>query len=74
MSIQNIKSNGERPNGYQALASRAAEFERQGLYTQASDMWAVAHTAAKNSQNKHWAQCRIDYCVMALQRNWKVAA
>lgn len=74
MSIQNIKYNGERPNSYQALAARAAQFEQQGLYIQASDMWAVARTAAKSAKNKHWAQCRIDYCAMALQRNWKVAA
>lgn len=31
-----------KPNGYMALATRAAEFEREGRYITALDLWTMA--------------------------------
>lgn len=74
MSLQNIKFTGENPNGYKALASRAAELEKQGIWSLAFDMWTTARKAAKKPVNAEWAQLRADYCLTAKFRSWRVAA
>jgi hypothetical protein len=74
MSLQDIKFTGENPNGYQALASRAVELEKQGLWSLAFDMWTTARKAAKKPANAAWAQLRADYCLTAKFRSWRVAA
>ena len=50
------------PNGYLALATQAAELEREGRYIPALDLWVMAKKAAKNVINQHWAQQRDDLC------------
>jgi hypothetical protein len=74
MSLQDIKFTGEKPNGYKALASRAVELEKQGLWSLAFDMWTTARKAAKKKANAEWAQLRADYCLTAKFRSWRVAA
>lgn len=74
MSIQNIQFNREHPNSYMDLATRAAECERQGLWDQAMALWSDALKVARRPQNNVWAQCRINYCQIALDRRWKAAA
>lgn len=56
------------PNGYLALATRAAEFEREGRYITALDLWVMAKKAAKNVINQHWAQARVDLCLTYIHR------
>lgn len=72
MSLQDIKFNSQNPNGYIALATRAAEMERQGLWEQAMHMWVAAKKVAKKDQNVAWAQCRVDYCCQARAKSWCV--
>ncbi|KHA57149.1 hypothetical protein NM74_08005 [Aeromonas hydrophila] len=71
MSLQDIKFDNENPNGYAALAGRAVELEKQGLWSMACDMWATARKAAKKPINAEWAQNRADYCLTARHRNWR---
>ncbi|WP_303845334.1 ANR family transcriptional regulator [Aeromonas sobria] len=56
------------PNGYMALATRAAELEREGRYITALDLWVMARKAAKNVINQHWAQARVDLCMTCIHR------
>jgi hypothetical protein len=56
------------PNGYMALATRAAEFEREGRYITALEMWVMARKAAKNVINRLWAQQRADLCMTCIHR------
>lgn len=74
MGIQNITFDSQNPNGYRALASRAAELEKQGLWSMALDMWTTARKVAKKSANAEWAQVRADYCLQAKCRNWRNGA
>lgn len=46
------------PNGYMAMATRAAELE----------LWVMARKAAKNVINQHWAQARVDLCMTCIHR------
>jgi lauroyl/myristoyl acyltransferase len=59
-----------KPNGYMALATRAAEFEREGRYITitALEMWVMARKAAKNVINRLWAQQRADLCMTCIHR------
>lgn len=57
-----------KPNGYLALATRAAEFEREGRYITALDLWTMARKAAKNALNRLWAQQRADLCMTCIHR------
>ena len=52
------------PNGYMAMATRAAELEREGRYIPALDLWVMA----KNITNQHWAQSRVDLCMTCIHR------
>lgn len=56
------------PNGYMAMATRAAELEREGRYRPALDLWVMAKKAAKNVINQHWAQQRVDLCMTCIHR------
>lgn len=57
-----------KPNGYLALATRAAEFEREGRYITALDLCTMARKAAKNALNRLWAQQRADLCMTCIHR------
>jgi hypothetical protein len=57
-----------KPNGYMALATRAAEFEREGRYITALEMWVMARKAAKNVINRLWAHQRADLCMTCIHR------
>lgn len=52
------------PNGYLALATQAAQLEREGRYIPALDLWVMA----KNVINQHWAQARVDLCMTCIHR------
>lgn len=56
------------PDGFMALAARAAELERAGCYIQARDLWVMARKAAKNVTNQQWAQARVDLCMTCIHR------
>ncbi|EHK5439420.1 ANR family transcriptional regulator [Aeromonas hydrophila] len=56
------------PDGFMALAARAAELEREGRYIPALDLWVMAKKAAKNVINQHWAQARVDLCMTCIHR------
>lgn len=56
------------PNGYLALATQAAQLEREGRYRPALDLWVMAKKAAKNVINQHWAQQRVDLCMTCTHR------
>lgn len=56
------------PNGYLALATQAAQLEREGRYRPALDLWGMAKKAAKNVINQHWAQQRVDLCMTCIHR------
>lgn len=51
-----------KPNGYLALATRAAELEREGRYVPALDLWKAAWMVAKNALNREWAKDRVNLC------------
>lgn len=71
MNRQDIKFNSQNPNGYQALAQRAVELERQGIWDQAMHMWLAAGKAARKELNQAWAQVRAEYCLQAKHRLWR---
>lgn len=56
------------PNGYLALATQAAQLEREGRYIPALDLWVMAPQPAKNVINQHWAQQRVDLCMTCIHR------
>lgn len=56
------------PNGYLALATQAAQLEREERYRPALDLWVMAKKAAKNVINQHWAQARVDLCMTCIHR------
>ncbi len=58
----------KKPDSYLALATRAAEFEREGRYITALDLWTMARKAAKNTINRLWAQQRADLCMTCIHR------
>lgn len=57
-----------KPNGYMALATRAAEFEREGRYITALDLLTMARKAAKNIVNRQWATVRMELCMTRIHR------
>jgi len=52
-----------KPNGYMALATRAAELEREGRYIAALDLWKAAWKVAKD-----WARGRVNLCCTCIHR------
>lgn len=74
MSIQDIKFSRERLGGYMELATRAAECERQGLWSHAEALWNDAAKVASRPQNKDWAEKRASLCEKGKFNKWKVAA
>ncbi|MGS3182317.1 ANR family transcriptional regulator [Aeromonas taiwanensis] len=56
------------PNGYLALATRAAELEREGRYIAALDLWKAAWKVAKNGLNQEWAKGRVNLCSTCIHR------
>lgn len=62
MSLQQIKYRRENPRSYPALADVAAKQERAQLWREAAESWERARQVAKTEHNKHWAQCRRDFC------------
>ncbi|WP_346205887.1 ANR family transcriptional regulator [Aeromonas salmonicida] len=56
-----------KPNGYMALATRAAEFEREGRVASARPV-DHARKAAKNALNRQWATVRADLCMTCIHR------
>lgn len=57
-----------KPNGYMALATRAAELEREGRYIAALDLWKAAWKVAKNALNRDWARGRVNLCCTCIHR------
>lgn len=62
------------PNGYLALATRAAELEREEKYIAAREMWDAAYRASENTINRQWAACRSAFCHTCITRFGKRAA
>lgn len=62
------------PNGYLALATRAAELEREERYAAALEMWKAAAKAAKNPLNVEYARQRAALCLTCIHRFGKRAA
>ncbi|WP_421195305.1 ANR family transcriptional regulator [Aeromonas jandaei] len=62
------------PNGYLALATRAAELEREERYAAALEMWKAAAKVAKNPLNVEYARQRTDLCLTCIHRFGKRAA
>lgn len=60
--VQQIKYRRENPYSYPALADVAAGQERARQWRAAEDSWERARQVAKTEHNKHWAQCRRDFC------------
>lgn len=56
------------PNGYMALATRAAELEREEKYLSAIPLWDAAYRAANNPMNRQWAGCRASFCDTCIHR------
>ncbi len=56
------------PNSYLALATRAAELEREGRYIAALDLWKAAWKVAKNALNQEWAKGRVNLCSTCIHR------
>lgn len=57
-----------KPNGYLALATRAAELEREGRYIAALDLWKAVWKVAKNTLNREWAKGRVNLCCTCIHR------
>lgn len=74
MSIQNVKFDSQDPHSFTALAARAVELERAGLWQEAVLMWNNARQVARKAKNEAWARDRADYCLTAKHRNWRTAA
>lgn len=53
-----IKEKSEYPEH----AEHAASLERVGYFTEATFAWTVAAQHARKPENRHWAQCRSDFC------------
>ncbi|MGU5635196.1 ANR family transcriptional regulator [Aeromonas veronii] len=62
------------PNGYLALATQAAELEREERYAAALEMWKAAAKAAKNPLNVEYARQRVALCLTCIHRFGKRAA
>lgn len=62
------------PNGYLALATQAADLEREERYAAALEMWKAAAKAAKNTLNVEYARQRADLCLTCIHRFGKRAA
>ena len=62
------------PNGYLALATQAADLEREERYAAALEMWKAAAKAAKNPLNVEYARQRADLCLTCIHRFGKRAA
>lgn len=62
------------PNGYLALATQAADLEREERYAAALEMWKAAAKAAKNPLNVEYARQRVALCLTCIHRFGKRAA
>lgn len=62
------------PNGYLALATQAADLEREERYAAALEMWKAAAKAAKNPLNVEYASQRVALCLTCIHRFGKRAA
>ncbi|MCE9848371.1 ANR family transcriptional regulator [Aeromonas allosaccharophila] len=64
----------KNPNGYLALATQAAQLEREEKYQAARELWDAAYRAANNAVNRQWAGCRAAFCLTCIHRFGKRAA
>lgn len=64
----------KNPNGYLALATQAAQLEREERYAASLEMWKAAAKAAKNPLNVEYARQRADLCLTCIHRFGKRAA
>jgi hypothetical protein len=62
------------PNGYLALATQAAQLEREDRYAAALEMWKAAAKAAKKQLNVEYARQRAAFCLTCIHRFGKRAA
>ncbi|WP_270809035.1 ANR family transcriptional regulator [Aeromonas sp. QDB08] len=58
----------KNPNGYLALATQAAQLEREERYSPAMSIWVEAKKAARNPLNKEWASHRAELCLTCVTR------
>lgn len=56
------------PNGYLALATIAADLEREDRYAAALAMWKGAAKVAKNQLNVEYARQRAAFCLTCIHR------
>ncbi|MEN3760279.1 ANR family transcriptional regulator [Aeromonas veronii] len=64
----------KNPNGYLALATQAAQLEREERYAAALEMWKPAAKAAKNQLNVEYSRQRAAFCLTCIQLFGKRAA
>lgn len=64
----------KNPNGYLALATQAAQLEREERYVAALEMWKAAAKSAKNHLNVEYARQRAAFCLTCIHRFGKRAA
>ncbi|BBT80430.1 hypothetical protein WP8S18E11_20960 [Aeromonas veronii] len=64
----------KNPNGYLALATQAAQLEREERYATALEMWKAAAKAAKNQLNVEYVRQRAAFCQTCIHRFGKRAA
>lgn len=63
----------KNPNGYLALATQAAQLEREEKYQAARELWNAAAKAAKKKINVAYANQRAELCVTCIHRFGKRA-
>lgn len=44
-------------------ATKARTEERKGWFIAAHESWLNAVLHARKDENRHWAECRADYCL-----------
>lgn len=64
----------KNPNGYLALATQAAQLEREERYYAAINMWKAAAKTANNPLNFDYARQRAEFCLTCIHRFGKRAA
>lgn len=49
-------------NYYMDAATKAAEAEKDGMFTIAAELWESARYSALSKENRHWSAARQDFC------------
>ncbi|NOH26480.1 ANR family transcriptional regulator [Vibrio europaeus] len=49
-------------NYYMDAATKAAQAEKDGMFSIAAQLWESAKYSAMSKDNRHWSACRNEYC------------